>query len=295
MGMIFLFIDGFGIGEADPEKNPLYAGNMPNFKYVFGHFPVMPTEVSLGVPGLPQSATGQTAIFTGVNAPAVLGRHMSGQPTVTLKKILVQNNLFKELLKRGFTVTNANAYRDEYLQKMLDPAERRYRPSVTSVMTLSAGLRFRSTEDYARGEGIYHDLVGQVLVENGYDVPVISTAEAAGRLYRISRHYDLTLFEHFMTDLIGHKADMAASIRELELLDEFLGELLKRLDPDRDMLLITSDHGNIEDVTVKTHTRNAVPTIWIGKVPELAEVHVENLLDIFPAVISLMEARRKIG
>jgi len=293
MRMIFIFIDGFGIGSADKSINPVYAASAPNIRNILENFNVMHIDASLGVNGLPQSATGQTAIFTGVNAPKVLGRHLNGQPTVTLKKIILHDNLFKKLLNMGFKVTNSNAYREEYLTKMLDPKERRYRPSVTSIMTLSAKLRFRTVQDYNRGRAVYHDITGQIIKDSGYDVEVISPEEAAARIYAISRDYDFTLFEHFMTDIVGHKMDMELAVKEIELLDAFLGELTRLVDFEEDIIFITSDHGNIEDITVKTHTMNKVPAVIMGPIPEGVYIKIESLLDIMPAVLSIFEAERK--
>lgn len=289
MKMIFLFLDGFGIGEKDPAKNPVYAAHAPGIRHILEECGAMPTDASLSIPGLPQSATGQTAIFTGVNAAAALGRHLNGQPTVTLKNIITANNLFKELIARGFKVTNANVYRQEYLDRMLDSRERRYRPSVTSVMTLSAGLKFRKVEDYNCGNGVYHDITGQIIKEHGYDVDLITPGEAAQRLYSISRSYDFTLFEHFMTDIIGHKMDMQKAVKEIELLDTFLGELMGLVNPEEDILFIASDHGNIEDITLKTHTMNKVPTVVLGRLPGNVRIRVESLLDIMPAVLEIFK------
>lgn len=290
--MIFLFIDGFGLGEQNKEKNPLVAANAPNIDYILKNFTVIPTDATLGVPGLPQSATGQTAIFTGVNASKLLGIHLSGQPTETLKNAIYKSNLFKELISRGFKVTNANVYRDEYLVKMLDPKERRWRPSVTSVMTMSCGLKFRTVEDYRQGKGVYHDIRGKILVESGYAVETITPGEAAARLYAISREYDFTLYEHFMSDIIGHTGDMTLAVEEIELLDAFLGELLACVNLEEDIMIITSDHGNIEDISVGTHTMNRVPTVIMGKLPENVRVRIESLTDITPAVLEIFEAER---
>jgi len=193
MKMIFIFIDGFGLGEKDISKNPIFAADTPNLDKIFKEFTVIPTDATLGVPGLPQSATGQTAIFSGVNASLVLNRHLHGQPTVTLKKILNENNLFKELLKMGLSVTNSNVYRDEYLKKMLDTKDRRNQPSVTSVMAMSCGMGFRTISDYNQGTGIYHDITGKLLVDGNFTDREITPEEAAERLYNISRDYDFTL------------------------------------------------------------------------------------------------------
>ncbi len=291
MRMIFLFIDGFGIGEEDDAKNPLKSGKASNIQYILENYKVFPTDACLGVPGLPQSATGQTTIFTGVNAPMVLGRHLSGQPTISLKKVITRSNLFFELIKRGYKVTNSNVYREEYLVKMHDPKERRYRPSVTSVMTHACGIPFRTTEDYKKGNGIYHDITGEILASSGYDVEVITPEEAALRLYKISRQYDFTLFEHFMTDLIGHKADINEAYKTVEKLDLFLGSLIKLINTDEDVLIIASDHGNIEDVTLKTHTFNKVPTVVVGNLPEKADASVWSLTDIMPLVLKIFDTQ----
>ncbi len=288
--MIFIFIDGFGIGEENEDKNPIVSAHAPNIKGILGSGAVMPTDACLDLAGLPQSATGQTAIFTGVNASKVLGRHLHGQPTETLKKLIMKDNLFKELIKRGFKVTNANVYRDEYLQKMFVSSDRRHRPSVSSVMVMSAGLRFRNIEDYQKGMGVYHDISGQILIDSGYDAQLTTPEEAAERLYAISREYDFTLYEHFMTDIIGHKMDMALAVKEIELLDAFLGHLLKLVNPKEDTVFITSDHGNIEDISVKTHTFNRVPTVVLGKLPEGSALKIETLTDILPEILKLFDA-----
>lgn len=293
MKMIFIFIDGFGIGVQNPGINPVYAVDTPALDHIFRNFRVIPTDACLDVPGLPQSATGQTAIFTGINASKVLNRHLNGQPTITLKNIINENNLFKELIGRGLKVTNANVYRSEYLEKMLDDTDRRHRPSVTSVMAMSAGIKFRTVEDFNAGKGIYHDITGQILRESGYPVELIAPEEAAERLYRISRDNDFTLYEHFMTDIIGHKMDMDLAIGEIKLLDDFLGALMELVDRENDVVVIASDHGNIEDVSVKTHTYNKVPTILIGKNAEGIELDVESLIDIMPAVLKIFEFAEK--
>ncbi|MCX7842976.1 MAG: peptidase [Clostridia bacterium] len=292
MRMIFIFIDGFGIGEDNAGRNPLCSANAPAIGRLYREFTMIPTDACLGIPGLPQSATGQTAIFTGVNAPMVLNRHINGQPTVTLKKIINRNNLFLELKKMGLSITNANVYRNEYLQKMMNPADRRHRPSVTSVMTMSAGIKFLTVEDYKKGKGVYHDITGQILKDSGYEVDIIAPEEAARRLVNISRESDFTLYEHFMTDIIGHKMDMELAVKEIELLDAFLGEVLRLVNLTEDVVIITSDHGNIEDVSVKTHTFNKVPTFLLGNMCENSEKGIHSLVDIMHVVLDIFRKQR---
>lgn len=291
MRMIFIFIDGLGIGERDSCKNPVYCANAPNIRRILEDPGVFAADASLGVPGLPQSATGQTAIFTGENAPKALGRHLNAQPTITLKNIINRNNLFKDLMSMGLKVTNSNVYRDEYLINMLNPVDRRLRPSVTTVMSLSAGVEFRTIKDLKNGNGVYHDITGRILCDKGYDVNVITPVEAAGRLCYISRNFDFTLFEHFMTDIIGHSVDMERAVKHIELLDAFLGEVIRLADFRNDIIFITSDHGNIEDMTVKTHTMNKVPVAILGKIPDMNQIDVESLLDITHLVKKIFKTK----
>lgn len=289
MRILFIFIDGFGIGEEDKTKNPILAARTPALDKLFAEGLVLPTDPMLGVPGLPQSATGQTTIFTGINASEAAGRHVNAQPTKPLRDIIEQDNLFKMLQRKGLKVANVNVYRQEYLDRMHDPRDKRYKPSVTSVMSMSAGLQFRRVEEFNSGRGIYHDITGKIIVESGYDSTVITPDEAAERYIAISREYDFTLFEHFVTDLVGHKTDMQLAIDTIEILDDFIGALLKRMNCEEELLFITSDHGNIEDITIKTHTKNLVPTILYGKIPEKVQLDIHSLMDITPAVLELFD------
>ncbi|NJN93408.1 MAG: phosphoglyceromutase, partial [Anaerolineales bacterium] len=92
--VIILFLDGVGLGEAEPEANPFMHAEMPTVRSllgvshltretagtVTGQAALLGLDACLGVPGLPQSATGQTTILTGYNAPAVLGEHYGPYP-----------------------------------------------------------------------------------------------------------------------------------------------------------------------------------------------------------------------
>ena len=250
-------------------------------------------DASLGIEGLPQSATGQTSIFTGVNASAALNRHMSGQPTITLKKIIYKVNMFGELKKMGLKVANANVYRDEYLTNMLNVKDRRNRPSVTSVMCMAEHMKFRTVDDFINNNGVYHDITGDKLKESGYPVELISPQKAAQNVYALSRENDFTLFEHFVTDIAGHMAEYEEAVGVIEKLDFFLSELISLINFEEDVLIITSDHGNIEDISVHTHTMNQVPAIVIGGRADSVDLQIQSLVDIMPFVLELFRKEEK--
>jgi hypothetical protein len=245
----------------------------------------MPTDASLGVPGLPQSATGQTAMLTGLNAPLLVGRHIQGFCTPTLASMLTAHSLFRTLALRGGRVACANAFTDATLRR------RRF-PSVTTVAARSAGVRLRDLSDLARGQALYHDFTNRLLRARGYSVPLLSPEEAAGRLAAMAEAHDLTYYEYIETDLAGHAQDMDRAVELLEGLDRFVSTLVELLDQSRHLLVLVSDHGNIEDLSNPSHTWNRVPTMVWGRGKEILARQIQALTDITPGLLTVWNACR---
>ncbi|MEN3038115.1 MAG: metalloenzyme, partial [Candidatus Kryptonium sp.] len=122
MSVVLLFFDGIGIGEKDPEKNPFARFESKFFRaFIDGDNYtaeydgiIVPTDATMNITGYPQSATGQTTIFTGVNASEIMQGHINGFPTPTLRKILLSESIFLKLKKLGKRATFANAYSRHY-------------------------------------------------------------------------------------------------------------------------------------------------------------------------------------
>src|SRR5574341_1470120 len=174
MGVLLLFVDGLGLGEDRPAPD--------------GSAAFVPTDACLGVAGLPQSATGQTSILAGVNAAAAVGRHINGYCTGSLAALLNGRSLFSRVRAAGGLATFANAYTPRYLE---NPP--RF-VSVSTVATAQAGLRFRTLEDLARGEAVFHDFTNRLLPERGYYLPAVTPREAGGRLARRAEAHTFNMF-----------------------------------------------------------------------------------------------------
>src|SRR5690554_2374450 len=124
MRFLFLFMDGIGFGEHDPASNPFAAAKTPNLDALLGGArllkgsPPLETErasllaldAGLGVPGLPQSATGQASLVTGRNVPQLVGEHYGPKPNKPVAAIVQEDNLFMQLAQRGYRSTLLNAY-----------------------------------------------------------------------------------------------------------------------------------------------------------------------------------------
>ena len=132
MRIVFLFIDGVGMRAPAPD-NPVNPEVCPTLCRLIARHAV-PVDACLSTSGLPQSATGQATMFTGVNAPVFMGRHCEGFPGPSLRKKIEEDNLFLQLKARGKRVRFADAYLVESADELV---ARRFK-SVTTVMALTA-------------------------------------------------------------------------------------------------------------------------------------------------------------
>jgi len=288
MGVLLIFIDGIGIGTRGTH-NPLDSIESDLFSIFRDETPHLPfggliaeTDARLGVEGLPQSATGQTAILSGVNAAQLIGRHLHGYPSPRLKKALADNSVYKKLMAVGKSVTFANAYTRAYLE---NPP--RF-ISATTVAAVSAGVRLRLLEDLNSGMAVSHDFTNRFLLERGLDVEICTPEVAGKRLARISAEYDFTLYEHFITDRIGHSRRHDLAVAHLTELTRFVCSVLENTDLTRQCVIITSDHGNIEDLSTRSHTLNNVATLAFGRGSANIVAAVRSLTDITPAIVDLL-------
>ncbi len=290
--VLLFFIDGLGIGTRNPF-NPL--DNLPDATPLavfqnetpqpFLDGIVVPTDPRLGIEGRPQSASGQTTILTGVNAPAAVGYHKQGFPNQALLEIIRNHSIFRQLADAGVEpITFANAYTARFFN------ERPRWVSATTAAVEAASLRFRTIEDVKNDAAVFMDYSNRFLIGLGEDVAERSEVEAATVLSRIVAENRFTLYEYFITDKVGHAQDMDAAKSVLTSLALFIRELLIKLDLERTTVILTSDHGNIEDLSIRNHTLHDVPTIVWGAQREQVAAKIQTLADITPAIVELLTA-----
>ena len=298
MSVLFIFIDGLGLGENDAAKNPFVRFPTPFFsqqgRCLFTQevvstktdMRILPADACLGVEGLPQSATGQGAIFTGRNAPMLMGRHIPGFPGPSLARLLHEGNVMKDLAQEGYQVTSANMYVPHYFELV---AKGKRKNSVTTLVILSSNTTLRSKDEMLAEKAVYQDITNEMLPMVGVDdIPVVSPALAAKRLLAMAASHDFTLFEYFQTDRCGHKRNWEWAKKIIYELDEFLMAIYKGRSNDL-TVVVSSDHGNFEDFSTKTHTRNLVPVILMGT--NIETIAIKDITQITPAIISLITER----
>ena len=270
MSLLLLFIDGVGLGGS--AGNPLreahtlaldFDADAPG-SYGYRGGVLRAADANLGVEGLPQSATGQTAIFTGVNAPLALGRHKSGWPTGELRALLRGSTIFSRLIGAGADATFANAFTPVYFLRPVS------RMSASTLHMLYAGIAPRWIWQIPHGEAVFQDFTNGMLIDAGFDLPRHGPEDAAATLAGMLERHDFVLYEYFLTDAAAHERIPQSAREIIEPLDRMIVELLDRADLERHCVALVSDHGNIEDSSTRSHTRNPVPLIaWGRGAPEL--------------------------
>lgn len=294
--VLVIFIDGVGIGVEDPDVNPFMRARLDTMNELRGSATIRPLDALLGVPGLPQSGTGQTALFTGLNAALEFGRHFGPWVPTALRDRLARENFLTRAKESGRTVAFANAYPEELFQQPI--AERRNRDRTRGpvsdplragppIAAIGAGVLNRHTSQLERGDAVASEITNDGWRKhlNRTGLPVITPAEAGRNLARIAASNDLTLFAHYATDFVGHRGHMWEAVEALQKVDEFLSGVVAAI-PEDTLVAVVSDHGNIEDIRVG-HTQNAALGFFFGRNHQAFEP-VTSLTDIAPAVLSVL-------
>jgi len=283
MKVLFLFIDGVGLRVAATD-NPVNPEVCPALcRLITKHG--KPIDARLGIDGPPQSATGQATMFSGVNCAAAMGKHCEGFPGPSLRKIIETDNLFKQLRRRGKEVCFSDAYLVDTAEEL---AARRFK-SVTTVMALTAPETVRTVDDLQNGQAVMQDLTRETIQDRWPDISVIPPQRAAEHLAAIVRRYDFTLFEFFQSDVAGHSMDYARACAALRTYDRFLASIVRFVEAMGVTLVMTSDHGNIENISERGHTLNPVPFVAFGPKEEFLRERVSSLVDVTPALLAAFD------
>jgi 2,3-bisphosphoglycerate-independent phosphoglycerate mutase len=279
MQIAWLMLDGVGLRTADDfDGNPFDQLELPTLKKLGITTPLItiqpdltikPIDANLEVLGLPQSGTGQTTILTGINAAKELGFHHGPWVSPSLRPILEQN-----ILKKIGNVRLANYYPARYLES-LETGKTRLNAIASSALSAGASLENQS------GLGI-SPLLRQ-FEENSDPEQIKNWA-----IKFINSQAKITIFDLWWTDSVGHEMNLPEAQALALRLEQFCRVCMENRQPET-LFLITSDHGNFEDLRVKTHTRNPVPLVAIGKgANHFAQVL--SLVDIAKAVLAAVEA-----
>lgn len=299
MRLLFLFLDGIGLGKNDPEINPFVRANMPTLKSLLGgqtltcnavpyegeRATLVAADASLGVDGLPQSATSQAVLLTGKNVPAKIGYHYGPKPDLATASHLGQT-IFSILKQAGKSAALLNAYPPRYFAG-IDSGKRLF--SSIPLAVTNAGYPLFTKDDYYAGHALSADFTGAGWHSFlGFaDAPLMQEQIAGHKLASLARQYDFSFFEYWASDYAGHKQDMTTAVNLLESFDNVLGGLLEKWNDEQGLILLTSDHGNMEDLSTRKHTANTVPVLVMGNIAACKKFthELKDLTGITPRIL----------
>ena len=294
---LIFFVDGVGLGVDDPEVNPFIEADLPNLTGLLGEgwflrpdcggpgrittdrVSLVPTDPNLNMPGRPQSATGQATILTGRNVPQIVGEHYGPKPNPDVAAVVKESNLFRDVIEAGGSAALITPYPQGYFDS-IESGKRLL--SAVPLAAVSAGLDLMTAEDLRAGRAVSPGFTGQGWHDYlGYnDIPIHTLYEAGQRIAVIARDHNFSFFEHWPSDRSGHRGSIDQASQHLEIIDEALGGLFDSWNDETDLLLITSDHGNIEEKNHRQHSRNPVPTILRGPDHAKYAEKIQDLADI---------------
>jgi 2,3-bisphosphoglycerate-independent phosphoglycerate mutase len=288
------FMDGVGLGGPDPDRNPFVTADLPHLSHLLGRSDwylqgngvissrrasLIPTDPNLGVEGRPQSATGQATILTGRNVPRLIGKHYGPKPNPGVTHVIRQGTLFDDVVAAGGSAALITPYPKGYFDA-INSGKRMY--SAVPLAVAGAGLPLFGEEELRQGKAVSPEFTSEGWRNFlGYDdMPVISLQDAGRRIAAIARNYDLSFFEHWPSDRSGHRGSLEEAAAHLQKIDVVIGGLVGKWDDGAGLLIITSDHGNIEEKDHRRHTFNPVPTILVGAHHAEFAQKIHDLADI---------------
>ncbi|MCZ2126735.1 MAG: alkaline phosphatase family protein [Anaerolineales bacterium] len=303
MKILFLFLDGIGLGADDAAINPFARADMPYLEALLGgrkltqsaapqdshRLTLRSVNANLGVSGLPQSATGQAVLLTGINIPQELGYHYGPKPNPETAKYLENGTLFHQVVRADKKTALLNAYPPRYFAG-INSGKHLY-SSIPLALT-NAGVPLFTHEDYFAGKALSADFTGAGWREQlGFpDAPLFESHEAGVQLARLAKQYDFSFFEYWASDYAGHKQNWESAVQQLETFDGVLRGLLENWRDEDDLILLTSDHGNMEDLSTRKHTAANVPLLIFGSQKSRDRfAHISQLTEIAPSISSFLE------
>ena len=296
MTILTLFLDGVGLGADDPDSNPFATADTPTLislangkrwlastgQQVSERAIFAPTDARLGVAGYPQSGTGQASLLTGLNVPQLIGRHYGPKPEVKTRELIAKHSYFRRLTEKGKSARLLTAYPPRLLADF--ERGKTLRSSIQQAAYESGHAHF-TLEDLRRRRALTAEWTTDSWRRHlrFSDLPQYAPRDAGRLLARLARQYDFAFHSHWQTDRIGHRGALSEGIAILERFDAVLAGVLDNWDDDAGLVVITSDHGNMEDLSSRRHTLNQVPTVIIGARAEVFAQDFKSLIDFVPA------------
>jgi hypothetical protein len=266
MTTLFVFVDGIGLGTPGAH-NPFDGAARTILRPLGGRdatlargWSMQRVDATLGIEGLPQSATGTATLLTGINIAEKIGEHLWAFPDRRVKPWIEEHSILRQVRDAGKRSVYLNAFPDDRARP--DAAVPR---GACTLAALAGGGSLLTLDAVREGRAATFDLTHDMARQFGFDLPLRTIDEAARAVARGAQASDLALFELFLTDKAGHRQDVVWARHEVARTEAFLEALTRHLDPRVDTLVVASDHGNLEDLSTRGHTLAQIAALAWGR------------------------------
>jgi len=170
-------------------------------------------------------------------------------------------------------------------------------------------LHVAETEKYAHvtyffNGGVEDAFVGEdrILIPSNREVPTYDLAPemSAGPITDAvvaaidAGQHDFIVVNYANLDMVGHTGVWSAAVEAAEFIDACLGRLVRAALGTRSTLVITADHGNIEEMRdaqgqpQTKHTTSPVPLVLVGEAHRSIRLRDGSLADVAPTLCELL-------
>lgn len=134
-----------------------------------------------------------------------------------------------------------------------------------------ASVPLMTWEDVHAGRALTGSLTNEL--ENDFDLSAFRVSalphrtpdDAAGILADLSREHDFVFYKYQLADLVSHTGRVDQARATFAVIEQFVGAVLGRIDTNRTKVIITCDHGHLEQVAFhEGHPKSKVPTWYFG-------------------------------
>jgi hypothetical protein len=199
------------------------------------------------------------------------------------------STIFSKTIQAGKKAALLNAYPPRYFGGI--ESGRRLYSSIPLAVT-NAGIPLFTKDDLCTGRALSADFTGEGWhgMLGFTNTPIYQPHKAGVKLGELASHYDFSFFEYWASDYAGHKQDMDWAVRQLVTFDNVLKGLLETWRDDDGLILLTSDHGNMEDLSTRKHTDAKVPLLLFGDsmIRREFSAGIQDLTSIAPAIMKLI-------
>ena len=131
-------------------------------------------------------------------------------------------------------------------------------------------------------------------------MPLLSLDKVTQRVIEgIQQKYDLIVTNFANGDVIGHTPNNAAKVKCAEMIDSALARVLQKARDEGYVVLVTADHGNLEEMTHPdgtphvSHTANPVPFLLIdSRLGSTVHLRAGRLADVAPTILSALHLEK---